>query len=147
MCVEKKLKSCEESKSNPNIWNYFGAFSKYMERIWTYTENTRKAWKVEYLGEFKVKIENILGRYQELRWVRVAKPCNWTFNVNRRHGYIRAKAQLIYCYNMVSRYQVLRWTMCFHQKLTEPEKKPYFSNRGRIRQDPATRYLLDVGVC
>ncbi len=32
-------------------------------QICTYTENTQNAQKVEYLSEFKNKVENILGRF------------------------------------------------------------------------------------
>jgi hypothetical protein len=35
---------------------------EHAERICAYTENTRNAQQVEYLGELETKIENILGR-------------------------------------------------------------------------------------
>jgi hypothetical protein len=37
--------------------------SRYVEQICRYTENTQNAQKVEYLSEFKNKVENILGRF------------------------------------------------------------------------------------
>jgi hypothetical protein len=41
--------------------NFAVRILEYKEWICTYTENTRNAQKVEYLGEFETKIENILG--------------------------------------------------------------------------------------
>jgi hypothetical protein len=49
-----------------------------------YTENTQNAQKVEYLGKFGTKIENILGLYQEPRRVCLAKSLKTSVSLTRK---------------------------------------------------------------
>jgi hypothetical protein len=40
---------------------YYNANMQNHETVCTYAENTQNAWKFLCLGEFKIKIKNILG--------------------------------------------------------------------------------------
>ncbi len=71
--IEVNLQTKFPCSHTENIRNESVCILKIRERICMYTVNMRNAWKVEYLGEFETKIENILGRLSEASMVLIGQ--------------------------------------------------------------------------